>query len=248
MTDSSLAPTSTRLAVVSRMIVEAQSLHDICTAAAVQAAAVASGSCAGIVLQHVVGQEAGIPEIVASVRSTDVPDYVFLEPARVCIEHDAVVVIDDTEAHPMRWPALAADLAQNGVLGIRAFPIRHRSAVVGSVVVGTSQPWKGENVVEDRDTMGVQVIADLVGAALLLGADEPTRVRLSAAVRARTASGAIVEQAAGILAERHGLTIELATDVLYSSAFRADASVVEIASRVVSGTSLDVLAGDAVDD
>ncbi|WP_338890150.1 ANTAR domain-containing protein [Rhodococcus sovatensis] len=132
------------------------------------------------------------------------------------------------------------DAAAHGISGIRAFPIRQGAEAVGAVVVGTSLPWINENV--ERDTMGIQVLGDLVGVALSLAADEPTRARLSTEVRARTESVASVEQAAGVVAERHGLTVDVATDMLHGISFRTGSSVTEVSLRVLGGEPIAVVA------
>lgn len=236
MTDSAFAPTSTRLAVVSRMIVDDRSLSDISAAAAAQAAAVAMGSCAAIMLRGS-GSEL---DVVAAVGDQAVSaGRVFAVVASASIDHDAIVVIDDTAAPSTRWTAVAADATEQGIAGLRAFPIRLEGRSVGAVVVGTAQAWIAEGSVH-RDTMGIQVLADLVGIALVLG-DGPRGTQVSDSLRSRRTSVVAVEQAIGILAQRHGLTIDAATDVLRGLAVRQTRPVFDVAARIVSGVSLDAL-------
>ncbi|MGA9874061.1 MAG: ANTAR domain-containing protein [Rhodococcus sp. (in: high G+C Gram-positive bacteria)] len=232
-----LAPVTTHLASVSRMLTDADrpGIDEICAAAAEQAMAMVDGTCAGVVL----ASGGGLVEIASSAHGTGrpMPDAVLVGLGTASIEHNAVIVVDDTGASSKRWAETAAIAADDGIAGVRAFPVRRGSVSAGSLVVGTGDPWVGERMPgssTDRDPLGVQVLADLVGIALRLSGDFDRPGVLSEALKSRTAATVTFERAVGILAERHQLNISGATDVLRGLARRSRRPVAEVAAEIVS--------------
>ncbi|OAK54789.1 hypothetical protein A3K89_05570 [Rhodococcoides kyotonense] len=227
MTDNTV-PVTTRLASVSGMLTAPvhRDSHEILDTIAQQAMAVVSGSCAAVVASY--------PTSFVVAASTDEsaapPDSVFMGVASTSVATNAVVVVDDTAEPSTRWAAFASDAVGVGLAAVRAYPIRIDGGPVGAVVVGTEEPWMRT----PRDAMSVQVLADLAGAALRLSDDGERRHR-SDAVRADAADTADTEFAVGIIAERHGLDIGAAHDVLRGLARRTGSPIVDVARRIAAG-------------
>ncbi|MBY4127605.1 ANTAR domain-containing protein [Rhodococcus fascians] len=247
--DNVFAPVTTQLATVSRMLTDFDSVREICETASEQARVVAGGVCAGVVL----GFQPDEREVLATVSSADspLPDSVLVRIASAGIDHNAVLVVDDTERPPFRWTQLASSAAEYGIRGLRAYPVRYGSIAVGALVVGTAQPWIARpgapNPTARRDPMAVQILADLIAGAVRLSADDAAGERWAESIRSQAATTAEVEQAAGVLAQRHALTITAAVDVLNGTARRMRLSTADIARQVLSGSTLDAIVSGAAD-
>ncbi|MBY4275286.1 GAF and ANTAR domain-containing protein [Rhodococcus fascians] len=247
--DNVFAPVTTHLATVSRMLTDFDNVREICATASEQARVIAAGVCAGVVL----GVEPNERVVVATAPDTDpmLPDSVLVAVGSVAIDHNAVVVVDDTAHPPARWNELASEATEYGVGGLRAYPIRYGSTAVGALVVGTAQPWitnpEGPRPVARRDPMAVQILADLIAGAVRLSADDAAGERWAESIRSRATSTAEVEQAAGVLAQRHALTIPAAVDVLDGIARRTRLPVSDIAGKILAGSTLDAIVAGIAD-
>ncbi|MFI8567039.1 hypothetical protein ACIGGF_10815 [Rhodococcus sp. NPDC078407] len=247
--DHVFGPVTTQLATVSRMLTDFDSLRDICETASEQARVVMAGVFAGVVL----GFQLDEREVLATAPSADpsLPDSVLIRIASAGIDHNAVVVVDDTEHPPSRWTQLASSAAQHGIGGLRAYPVRYGSIAVGALVVGTAQPWLARPGAPDpvgrRDPMAGQILADLIAGAVRLTADDAAGERWAESIRSQAAVTAEVEQAAGVIAQRHALTITAAVDVLDGTARRMRSTTADIARKVLSGSTLDAIVSGAAE-
>lgn len=246
--DNVFVPVTTHIATVSRMLTDSSNIREIGTAACEQALVIASGVAAGVVL----GLGSDEREIIAVAQgpTTSLLDTVLLEVGSACIDYNAVVVVDDTADPPARWSHVGAAASGHGIAGLRAYPVRHGPVAVGALVVGTPAPWSAradDRSAVPRDPMALQVLADLVGGAVRLSADDAAGSSWADTIRGRATETAQFEQAVGVIAERHALAIPAATEVLYGLTRRTRLPVSVIAERILSGVTLDALVEGILD-
>jgi hypothetical protein len=136
-----------------------------------------------------------------------------------------------------RWPRFGAEARRVGFSEVHALPMRLRGQVIGAVnVFGTSS----EHLTQSEADVG-QALADVATVGLLQERSiREARVlndQLQSALRSRI----VIEQAKGMLAERHRLEMGAAFDALRAQARADNVRLGELASAVVSGAiSLDV--------
>lgn len=260
MTDAGAAvAVSAHIAVLSRMLTAGvdDRVDEFMQVAAERSVAVVSGLCAAVVLstENEPSRERAL--------STDV-DVVMVGPygggspaadallalGSESIRYDAVVVVDDTSHPSPRWATLASQ-ASGAVGGMRAFPIRAGAEAIGALVVGTAGPWLAaqdrDPAVPTRDSMGVQVLADLLGAAIMLFRDPGVSVRMSRLLPQAVAERAEFEQAAGIVAERHSLDRQSAADVMTGILARSGKSASAVARSIIDGGSVEDIELEGID-
>ncbi len=250
---------STQIAVLSRMITGGVDgdLSNVCHVAAERALTIVNGACATVVLSQDLSLDRGrsatidTAAVVWAGDTRSVPDAVFTALGWATVEYDAVTLVDDTSDPPARWSVEAAAANDYGIGGIRAYPIRAGASAVGALVVGTSQSWlsgRDSNPLPMRDVMGVQVLADLVGAAVMLSRHRSAGNEWSSRIEADVAARAEYQHAVGIVAERHDLDLGAATDVIAGTVTRSRLTLHEVTRRIIAGESLVALDVSAVED
>jgi hypothetical protein len=144
-------------------------------------------------------------------------------PVAEAVRHQRVVVLTSADEAVGRYPELAPFL--DGPQALAAFPILDGDQPVGAlalrfdVAVATRLPDASERV--DAGRMARALVPALVERVAQLQGALETRV--------------LVEQAKGILAERHGVGIDEAFERLRSAARSRSVRVQEVAAEVIEG-------------
>jgi GAF domain-containing protein len=144
---------------------------------------------------------------------------------------EAVVNHDLTAAHG-RWPNFTKVALQAGFRSADAVPMRLRSQVIGALNLFRSEP----GALNDDDVLAAQALADVATIALLQHrtaiAAEVVNQQLTGALNSRI----VIEQAKGIIAERHQLDMEQAFARLRAHSRNHNERLSDLAHEVVFGT------------
>jgi len=142
------------------------------------------------------------------------------------------ISIDDLELEGGRWPHFRAAAIDEGFTSVYAIPLQAQGVVLGALNLFAVNPLDAMALV------GAQALADAATVSLLRA--DPTQEgvlvarRLHDAVETRN----IVEQAKGMIAQRYGIDIAAAFEVLVNVAGDASIGLSSI-SRHVTSRSLD---------
>jgi len=158
-------------------------------------------------------------------------------PCLECYRSGAPVQCPDLTQVAERWPLFAPAAIDSGFVAVHALPMRLRDSTIGAMnlfgaVSGTL----------DAEAVAVgQAVADVATIGILheraLRRQEEIAGQLQFALNSRI----LIEQAKGVLAERLGITVDIAFAALRDYARAGNHKLRDIASAVIDG-SLDVAA------
>jgi GAF domain-containing protein len=137
-----------------------------------------------------------------------------------------------------RWPHFAPHAREDGFASVSALPMRLRNEVIGALNVFSMSP----SALDEADRMVAQSLADIATIGILqqraLNDARVVTSQLEAALESRVA----IEQAKGIVAERRGVTIDVAFTLLRSYARTNNRMLQQIALDIIDGSlSTDAL-------
>jgi transcriptional regulator with GAF, ATPase, and Fis domain len=153
-------------------------------------------------------------------------------PCLECFQSGSPVYEADMAAAAQRWPVFAPAAAEAGFAAMQAIPMRLRDDVIGAMNLFMSTPSQLD---ETRLRIG-QALADVATIGLLqernLRHQEVLAEQLQGALNSRVA----IEQAKGMLAERLGLAMDQAFNLLRTQARTQNRRLAELAAAVANGT------------
>jgi GAF domain-containing protein len=153
-------------------------------------------------------------------------------PCLDCYRSGEAVFNHDLARADSRWPDFAKVALEAGFRSADALPMRLRSQVIGALNLFRSEP----GALDDRDVIVAQALADVATIALLQHrtavAAETVNEQLTGALNSRI----LIEQAKGIIAERHRLDMEQAFALLRTHARTNNRRLSDLALEVVHGT------------
>jgi GAF domain-containing protein len=131
-----------------------------------------------------------------------------------------------------RWPLFAPVALEAGFQSVHALPMRLRGEVIGALNLFRSD--RGD--IPEDDVATGQALADVATIAILqhraVLESQLVNAQLSYALKSRT----VIEQAKGVLAERAGLEIEAAFELMRNHARNHNLKLADVAEGVVDGT------------
>jgi GAF domain-containing protein len=152
-------------------------------------------------------------------------------PCFDCIRSGEVMASDDLERDRDRWPTFAPAAVQLGFRAVRTIPMQARGEAVGALNLFGSQPGP----IAPRDQELAQGIADMASVALLqdrtLRDSESVAEQLQGALSSRI----VIEQAKGMLGERHGIDVGDAFERMRTYARRRNTRLHDIAQQLMAG-------------
>lgn len=114
------------------------------------------------------------------------------------------VINADLRAASARWPRFAPRAAAAGFRSVHAFPLRLRSQVIGALnLFGTDA-----GVFDDADVQVVQAVADVATIGLLQERTIRRREVLTEQLQGALNSRIVIEQAKGVIAQSHGVSVD----------------------------------------
>ncbi len=143
----------------------------------------------------------------------------------------AVVNIDPDEAEA-RWPIFGKAVRATQFTSVHAIPLRLRDEVLGAMSIFLARPGI---LTEQGPALG-QAIADIATISLLQDRALQEKQLLAEQLQGALNSRVIIEQAKGMLAERHGLPTDTAFSTLRTLARNTNQTLLSISRQVIDGT------------
>jgi transcriptional regulator with GAF, ATPase, and Fis domain len=153
------------------------------------------------------------------------------------------VVNADLHASAERWPRFAEAAESAGYVSVHALPLRLRSTVIGALNLFRAQPG---TLSEDDIRVG-QALADVATIGILAQRNLYQAELLTMQLQTALTSRVIIEQAKGVLAERHKVNIDTAFALLRDHARHHNLRLSDLARDVAEGamtTDAAALLGD----
>jgi transcriptional regulator with GAF, ATPase, and Fis domain len=206
-------------------------LHEL----TVQCAQVLGVSAAGVLLSD---QRGTLRVVAASTEQTRLLELLQSQtdqgPCPECFHTGRPVAVADlsTPATARRWPRFAAAARKVGFASVHALPMRLRTDVVGALNLFGSQPSA-----LDEDTIRLApALADVATIGLLQARAIRQRDTLAEQLQTALNSRVVIEQAKGVIAERHHIDVDQSFTLLGSTARTNNRRLSELARAVVDGS------------
>jgi RNase P/RNase MRP subunit POP5 len=189
-----------------------------------------SATEAGIVL----ADRDGVLHVIASTseRSSDVEEAQLGTDEGSCLDcyrTGATIDVPDVTTRADDWPAFTETMRSRGLVGTFAEPVRLRTATIGSLCVFADHD-QGH---DDRDVVLIQLLAEAASAALIRQRDhgrlQTADEQMQDAIDARV----MVERAKGALANRRGIPVDEAFQLLRTEARSAGRGLRELADDLI---------------
>lgn len=161
-------------------------------------------------------------------------------PCLDCFRSGQPVAREDIPSMRASWPAFTGRLEQLGFQAAQAIPMRLRTEVIGALNIFRTTP----GLLSDADARLAQALADVATVGLLQQRAVTARDTLAEQLQTALNSRIVLEQAKGMIAERTGLQMGEAFQVLRDYARKHGDKLSDVAVRVIDGSFADVLRGD----
>jgi transcriptional regulator with GAF, ATPase, and Fis domain len=151
------------------------------------------------------------------------------------------VVNADLGANQERWPSFAQAAQATGFVSVHALPLRLRTTIIGALNLFCSSPGP----LSEADVRTGQALADVATIGILAQRTLHQSELLSAQLQQALNSRVTIEQAKGVLANRRGITVDEAFDVLRRHARNRNLRLSDLAKDVArrSPAAADLLRG-----
>jgi transcriptional regulator with GAF, ATPase, and Fis domain len=153
-------------------------------------------------------------------------------PCLDCFRSGHPVQVVDLAVATQRWPRFAPAAGQAGFAAVQALPMRLREHVIGALNLFRASP----GAFDPADIRVGQALADVATISLLhersMRHSDTVNEQLQTALNSRV----IIEQAKGKLAERLGLDMEQAFNLLREAARTSNRRLSDLAQAFVDGT------------
>lgn len=153
-------------------------------------------------------------------------------PCLECYQTGVPVSEPDMAAARQRWPAFAPAAAEAGFAAAQALPMRLRDEVIGAVNLFMSVPGG----LDETGLRVGQALADVATIGLLHERNYRHQEALSEQLQAALNSRVVIEQAKGMLAQRLGLDMGQAFELLRHQARARNRRLSELATAVATGS------------
>jgi transcriptional regulator with GAF, ATPase, and Fis domain len=120
------------------------------------------------------------------------------------------VVNADLHANEHRWPRFAEAAEAAGYVSVHALPLRLRSTVIGALNLFCTE----RNSLSEADIRTGQALADVATIGILAQRNLHQAELLTTQLQTALNSRVTIEQAKGVLAERHQITVDQAFELL----------------------------------
>ena len=154
-------------------------------------------------------------------------------PCLDCFRSGRPVVVGDVSAAGERWPNFAPRALAGNVRSVHAFPLRLRERVIGALNVFGDDPLP----LDPDDIKVVQALADVATISIIqeraIAQAELLTEQLQGALNTRI----VIEQAKGVVARTHGMSVDAAFELLRSHARAHQVRLATLAHDVVTGSA-----------
>jgi transcriptional regulator with GAF, ATPase, and Fis domain len=200
-----------------------------------QCAGVLGISAAGVMLTD---QRGALRVIAASTEQTRLLELLQSQtdqgPCPECFHTGRPVAVADLSAPAAtrRWPRFAGEARKAGFSSVHALPMRLRTDVIGALNLFDTQAGA-----LDEDTIRLaQALADVATIGLLQARAIRQRDTLAEQLQTALNSRVVIEQAKGVIAERHHVDVDQSFILLRGTARTNNRRLSELARAVVDGS------------
>lgn len=152
-------------------------------------------------------------------------------PCYDCFTSGRPVAADDlVEGVTPRWSRFSAEAVALGFRSVVALPLRLRDESIGALNLFRVEPGP----LEVGDLSVAQALADVATIGILQERGAKRRELLARQLQSALTSRIVIEQAKGVLAERAGVHVDAAFELLRRHARREGLQLSEVAHRVVT--------------
>src|SRR3954452_20943675 len=152
-------------------------------------------------------------------------------PCLDCVRGRAIVTSEDLEADRSRWPTFVPEALKAGFRSVTAVPLRLRDDVIGGLNMFSVRPM----TLSDADMRLSQAMADAATIGILQQRAVHRTSILAEQLQMALNSRVSIEQAKGVIAERHNVSMDIAFQALRRYARDNNRKLHDVASGVVSG-------------
>jgi transcriptional regulator with GAF, ATPase, and Fis domain len=190
-------------------------------------------AAAGVLLTD---QRGALRVVAASTEQTRLLELLQLHnnqgPCPECFYSGHPVAVPDLASATDRWPQFAKAARRFGFGSVHALPMRLRSEVIGALNL-----FSTEVGALDAGTLRLgQALAAVATIGLLQARAAAHRDTLAKQLQTALNSRVVIEQAKGVIAERRGLDMDAAFNLLRGRARRNNRGLSELARAIVDGT------------
>jgi GAF domain-containing protein len=189
-------------------------------------------TAAGLLL---IDQEGGLAVVASSSEEMRLLEIFQLQqnegPCLNCIQFGRPVTTPDLSAEKQRWPVFVEAALSAGFGTVAAMPLRLRETTIGGLNL-FSAPGR---VLGEADQRVAQALADVATIGILQQRSAHRTSLLAEQLQSALNSRVAIEQAKGVLAERHGLGFDAAFAVLRAHARDHNLKLKDVAVGVVRG-------------
>ena len=210
-------------------LVKGFAISDVLHSLAERVSAVLRVDGAGVSLQH-----AGQLRFVTALdeRSTALERAQENSQAGPCVEawrSGKAVTVTDLRRASHGWVAYEKVARLAGVVAVAGVPLRLNSHHIGSLNLysSTAREWQGD------DLAAARVLADVATSYVINASRLEREQRVSEQLREALDSRIVIEQAKGILAAEHGITVDRAFELMRQRARSRNATLRAVAQAVV---------------
>jgi transcriptional regulator with GAF, ATPase, and Fis domain len=150
-------------------------------------------------------------------------------PCLDCYRTQQPVINADLRHAEDRWPHFAALATSLGFESVHAFPMRLRDTTIGALNIFGS----GDHRFEPGDVRIVQALTDVATIAILQERNISRAEALTEQLQGALNSRIIIEQAKGALAQREGVTLESAFELIRTRARATQQRIVDVAAGLL---------------
>lgn len=139
------------------------------------------------------------------------------------------VVVPDLHVESRRWPEYCETAARVGLRAVAALPLTLGEECFGSLdlFVEEAREWDGQ------DLAAARVMADMATAYLVNASTLDQQIQLAAQLRTALDSRVLIEQAKGVVAKTHGISVDEAFERIRNHARRHQARLHEVTTAIV---------------
>ena len=151
-------------------------------------------------------------------------------PCREAYETGAVVRVTDVRKESARWPEFSATATRLSVAGVAGIPMRLADQIIGALNLYSPEPREWSDV----DIAVAGVLADVATSYVVNASKLRQQEQLSEQLQEALESRVVIEQAKGITASRHSVTIDAAYQLIRGHARSNNASLRVVAEAIVA--------------
>jgi transcriptional regulator with GAF, ATPase, and Fis domain len=153
-------------------------------------------------------------------------------PCLECFHSGQPVAVADLAAAAQRWPRFVPAARSTGFAAVHALPMRLRSEVIGALNLFTAQ---AQDLVVETLRLG-RALADVATIGLLQARTIRQRDALTEQLQTALNTRVLIEQAKGVIAERHQVDMDGAFNLLRASARNHNRRLADLSRAVVEGS------------